>query len=122
MSFKDSVAADNKNIFLNVTEFADLHTVRYDGAVYADIPVLLTKTKESKRTILAGDNLQGVHLVSAVAHIAQSDLGGVIPEQKRDIEINDGYALGSPFYVKYRIATSDCEMGMLRLELEVYDE
>ena len=122
MSFKESVNADNKNVFLNMDEFAEKHTVRYDGNVYKDIPVLLTKQKQSKRTVVASDNMQGIHLVSTVAHIALSDIDNNIPEQKQNIEIDDGTALGKPFYKKYKIITSDCEMGMVRLELEAHDE
>ncbi|MBO6231804.1 MAG: hypothetical protein ILA17_06225 [Ruminococcus sp.] len=124
--FKDMVEADNKSIFLNVDEFAETHTVEYNGVTYPDIPVLLTKTKETKRPVLVigndEDHLAGLHLVTAVAHIALSDMNGVIPEQKQLIAINDGEACGKPFMVRYTIKTSDCEMGMLHLELEAYDE
>lgn len=121
MSFKDMVAQDNKNVFLNADEFAEIRTVIYDGEEYPDIPVVLTKTKENERPAIVGD-VQGVHIVAAVAHIAQSDLGGIVPEQKQYINISDGTALGKPFFQKFRIITSDCEMGMLNLELEAYDE
>lgn len=121
MSFKESVAADCKSVFLNTDEFADLHTVKYDGEIYRDIPVVLTKVKERERTVVGGDHMQGVHLVSATAHMALEDLG-CIPEQKRHIEIDDGSALGVPFYRKFRIVTSDCEMGIVVLELEAFDE
>lgn len=125
-TFRDMVEADNKAIFLNTGEFAEIHTVEYNGVVYADIPVLLTKIKEKERPVMAVgslvDHMQGVHLVTATAHISLEDLDGVIPEQKQIISINDGEALGKPFMVKYRIATSDCEMGMVNLELEAFDE
>ncbi len=121
------VEADNLGVFLNAMEFADKHIVKYDGITYdggdgTGIPVLLTKVKEMKRPAIASDNMQGIHLVSATAHIALSDLGGVIPEQKQDIYIDNGTALGEPFYQRYTIVTSDCEMGMVVLELEAYDE
>lgn len=122
MTFKEMVAADNKSVFLNSMEFADIHNIVYDGRTYSGIPVLLTKVRQSERTILAGDNVDGLFLVTAVAHIALSDMNGVIPEQDQKIQIDDGTALGHPFYRKYRIVTSDCEMGMLVLELEAYDE
>ena len=38
------------------------------------------------------------------------------------IEINDGFALGKPYFRKYTVVTSDCEMGIVNLELEAYDE
>ena len=128
MSFKDMVEADNKGVFLNGSEFAELRVVKYDGNTYSGeygegIPIVLTKVKETERpVVVSADHMQGVHLVSAIAYIAQSDLGGVIPEQKRYIEISDGEALWRPFFVRYVIKTSDCEMGMITLELEARDE
>ena len=122
MSFKDSVHADNRNVFLNTSEFAEPHTIKYNGNVYTDIPVLLTKIKERKRTVLANDHGEGIHLVGVVAHIDLSDLGFIIPEQGRPIEIDDGEALGEKFYQRYYIVTSDCEMDMITLELEAFDE
>lgn len=122
MTFKEMVAADNKSVFLNLKEFADLHNIVYDGQTYFEIPVLLTKVRQSERPIVAGDNAEGLFLVSAVAHIDLKDMDGVIPEKGQKIEIDDGMALGHPFYRKYRVVTSDCEMGMIVLELEAYDE
>lgn len=122
MSFKDMIAADVEGVFLNSKEFAEPHTVKYDGVEYPDIPIVLTKTKEMERPVTVLDHMEGIHKVTTVAHIALSDLNGIIPEQKRHISINDGFALGKPFFVKYRIVTSDCEIGMIRLELEAFDE
>lgn len=119
------VEADNKAVFTNVCEFAELRVVRYDETTYAGegggVPVVLSKTKEMKRPAITG-RMEGLHLVSATAHIARADLGGVIPEQNRDIFISDGEALGKPYFRRYRIVTSDCEMGMIVLELEALDE
>ena len=124
-SFKDMVEADNRAVFTNADEFAEHRVVKYDGVTYAGegegIPVVLSQTKEMERPAITG-KMEGLHLVSATAHIAQANLGGVVPEQKRDIFISDGEALGKPFFRRYRIVTSDCEMGMLVLELEGYDE
>lgn len=60
--------------------------------------------------------------MTATVYIALSDLNGVIPEQKQTISIDDGEALGEPFFNEYRILTSDCETGMVVLELEAFDE
>lgn len=117
MSFKDTVHSDNKAIFLNNEEFADNHTVIYDGIEYPNIPILLTKVKEVERP-----EVPGVHLVTATVHIAIDDMCGEIPEQKTRIRISNGEALGRPFFDDYKIVTSDCEMGMLVLELEAVDE
>lgn len=121
MSFKDMVEADVKNVFLNVDEFAESHTVMYDGVRYDDIPIVLTKVKERERPAQP-ENLQGVHLVTTVAHISVSDLRGVIPEQNTIISISDGVALGKTFFRKYRIASSDNKAGIVTLELEAFDE
>ena len=122
ISFKEMVESDIKNVFLNPDEFAEKKTVKYDGETYSNIPIVLTKTKESERSIPSGDNAQGIHLVSAIAHIALSDLNGVVPEQKQSIYISDGNALGGVFYQRYKIVTSDVQVGMAVLELEAYDE
>lgn len=122
-AFKDMVAADNLTVFLNDGEFADRRTVRYDGAVYADIPIVLSGIKQSDRPVMvsSGDHGQGLYLASAVLHCALSDLGGNQPEKGMRIQINDEEG-GGGFYREYYVAASDCEMGMLRVELEAIDE
>ncbi|MGN1118528.1 MAG: hypothetical protein ACI4RU_07930 [Acutalibacteraceae bacterium] len=120
MSFKGMVETDNKNIFLNCDEFAEKRTVKYDGETYTDIPVVFTKVKQSKKSVVG--TMEGVHIVSAVAHLSLSDLNDIVPEQHSWIEFSDGEALGRTFFRRYRILTSDCEMGMVLLELEAYDE
>lgn len=122
MSFKEMVEADIKGVFLNADEFADMHTVIYDGETFAQIPVVLTKVKESEHSVVATEGVEGIHKVSVVAHLSLSDLKGRVPEQKQMIEIDDGEAVGETFFRKYRIVTSDVEVGMITLELEMYDE
>ncbi len=122
-AFKDMVAADNLAVFLNDGEFADRRTVRYDGAVYADIPIVLSGIKQSERPVMvsSGDHGQGLYLASAVLHCALSDLGGNQPEKGMRIQINDEEGSGG-FYREFYVAASVCEMGMLRVELEAIDE
>lgn len=124
MSFKDDVAADISGVFLNTDEFADLHTVTYDDVTYADIPVSLQCIKQKDRPLFVGnaDHMRGIHIASATAFIGQDDIGGVVPEMGRYIFIDDGYAAGEPFMQRFRIVTSDVQMGMVVLELEAYDE
>ncbi len=121
MSFKEMIEADNQKVFLNLGEFAEKRTILYDGEVYDGIPIILTKIKEKERPIQAGE-VQGLHNVSAVAHMSLNDMHGVIPEAKQHIRISDGIAMSKPFFRLYRIVTSDCEMGMIVLELEAIDE
>lgn len=127
MDFKAMVERDNKAVFLHSGEFAELHVVKYDGVTYdgedgEGIPVVLTKVKEKERPAPSSDHMQGVYLVTATVHIAQTDLRGAFPEQDQDILISDGEALGKPFFRRYKIVTSDNAMGMIILELEAYDE
>ena len=119
MSFKDIVEADNKAIFLNDSEFAEKHTVKYDGKMYTDIPVLFIKVKELDKQVR---NMEGTYGITAVLHVAASDLGGRLPEKGQRLAIDTGTALGKPFFSDYKIATAKNELGMITLELEAYDE
>jgi hypothetical protein len=116
-SFKDMVEADNKNVFINASEFAELHTIIYDGTTYEDIPIVLSGIKEKDRRQLVADHIQGLYLVTTVIHCAASDLGGVVPEKGMKIKINDG-----DFFREFYVATSVVDLGMIRLELEAIDE
>lgn len=119
--FKDMVAADNSSVFLNLDEFADKRTVRYDGEDYIDIPIVLSGLKEKDRRQLSSDHAQGLYLVSSVLHCNVDDLGGNQPEKGTRLSINDEEG-GGGFYREYTVASSICEMGMLRVELEAIDE
>ncbi|MCM1299276.1 MAG: hypothetical protein NC203_00360 [Firmicutes bacterium] len=122
MSFKDIVEQDIRSIFLNTEEFAELHTVRYDGKEYADIPLSLQKIKQSDKTVVSGNHSEGIYLVSAKAYFDLKDVGENLPEQGMIFAVDDGEAAGKPFFVKYRIVTAENSMGMACLELEAYDE
>ena len=126
MSFKDMVAADIRKVFLNTDEFAELRTVRYDGMDYdgpehRGIPIVLTGLKEQDRRQLVTDHAQGLYLVASVLHCALEDLGGKQPEKGQRISINDEEG-GGGFFREFYVASSVCEMGMLRVELEAVDE
>lgn len=119
--FKEMVAADVHNVFLNTGEFAEPRTIRYDGEEYVDIPIVLTGLKEQDRRQLQSDHVQGLYLVTSVLHCALPDLGGKQPEKGGRIEINDEEG-GGGFFRRFYVASSVCEMGMLRVELEAIDE
>lgn len=119
--FKDMVAQDIHGVFLNLDEFAEKRTIRYDGAEYMDIPIVLSGLKEQDRRQLQSDHAQGLYLVTSVLHCALSDLGGNQPEKGQRIRIN-GQEGGGGFFREFYVASSVCEMGMLRVELEAIDE
>lgn len=122
MGFKEMVSADIANVIMNAEEFAEYHTVRYDGENYEHIPIVLQNVKQSDRPVVQSDHMEGVFLVTAVAYLHLNDLGGIVPEQGQHFEIDDGEALGKPFFKKYSVITSKCEMGLVTLELRCFDE
>lgn len=52
-SFKDAVQEDLNSVFLNLDEFAETHTVYYDGEEYSDIPIVMTGLSEKERCVRA---------------------------------------------------------------------
>ena len=125
MSFRDMVAKDIKAVFLFNEEFAERRIVKYDGVTYAGedgtgISVVLTNLKEKDRRQTVQDHAAGLYIVSQTLHCSRADLGGVLPEKGMRLEIND--AEDSEYFLRFIIAQSGDEMGMLRIELEAYDE
>jgi len=125
--FKARAARDVRKVFLNTNEFAEKRTVRceYDGGAYQeeyrDIPIVLSGLKEQDRRQIVSDHVQGLFLVTSVLHCAIEDLGGKQPEKGGRISINSEEG-GGGFFREFYVASSTCEMGMLRIELEAIDE
>ena len=120
-SLKDMIAADNKNVFLNTDEFAEYRTILYDGERYEDIPIILSGLKEKDRRALVNDHAQGLYQVTSVLHCSIDNLSGNKPEKGQRIKINNEEG-GGGFFYEYYVASSVCELGMLRVELEAIDE
>ncbi|MCM1275464.1 MAG: hypothetical protein NC299_08865 [Lachnospiraceae bacterium] len=122
MGFKEMVEADNAAVFMNINEFAEFHTVKYDGREFRHIPLVLEKIRQSELSLPVTNHTDGLYTVSAKAYFRAADADGHIPEQGKSFEIDDGEALGRTFFNKYRVATVDDAMGMICLELEGIDE
>lgn len=118
-TFKDFLAGDVHRVFLNSEEVGEIKTIRYDGHEYANIPVVLTNLEERDRKQLQSDHVQGLYLVTAVLQCALTDLGGNLPEKGQRFRVSDSE---TGFFQEYYVASSSCEMGMLRVELEELDE
>lgn len=118
--FKDMLAADNEAVFLNTDEFAELRTIIYDGETYRDVKAVLAGVKEKDRRQLVSDHRQGLFLVSSVLHCLKNELGGNQPEQGQRIKISSEE--NPEYFEEYYVASSVCEMGMLRVELEARGE
>ena len=121
MNFKDMLTSDIHDVFLNLEEFAELRTVRYDGETYQDIPVVLEGPVNEEREQLRDDHIQGLHRVSAVLHSAESDRGGKLPRQGCPLQINNCEG-GGGYFRRYYVAAAAREMGMLRIELEAIQD
>lgn len=116
--FKDAVQEDLNSVFLNLDEFAETHTVYYDGEEYSDIPIVMTGLSEKERVRQSiSDHAEGIYRVSWVLHCDIAALGGKQPEQGCKLGIDE-----DGFVRSYYVASSVCEMGMLRVELEAIDE
>lgn len=132
MSFKGMVEADIHGVFLNLDEFAEKRNVWYDGVVYKDVPIVIHGLKENDRKRLTSgvkeqggrnsiaDRVEGIYNEQRVAHVAVSDIGGVLPENGRQFRVS--VSEGSNRYRSYRITASVLDMGMCRLELGVLTE
>lgn len=128
MNFKDVIAQDIHNVFLNPQEFAEIRTVRYDGVEYADIPVSLQELEAADRQRLSvsgfgkgrSDGAAGLYQKSCVLFCAVSDLEGKVPKQGNTMQINTRE--GGIHFRRYSIGLVGNEMGMLRLELEAIGE
>lgn len=118
--FRDMVAADNRNVFLNLGEFAETRSIIYDGVTYENVSVVLSGLKEKDRRQLTSDHAEGLFLVSTVLHCLKSDLGGNQPEKGQRIKISDED--NPKFFHPFHVASSVTELGMLRVELEAISE
>lgn len=115
LTFKEAVVRDVRGVFLNLEEFAGLHTIKYDGKVYADIPVSLQDVEQTERQQMKDDHLPGIFKAKSVLYCAREDIGGKVPEQGTWLEINDGK--NPKFFNRYQVGSSGVEMGMVRVEL-----
>ena len=128
VGFAGAVESDITVVFLNPAEFGELRTIQYDGKTYEDIPVVLNGNIQQNRFNArkdptrqpAQDHMQGIYLASCLLHCKLSDLGGNRPEKGARLSISAEE--GSSFFQNYYVASSNVEMGMLRIELEGMDE
>lgn len=115
LSFKEAVANDVHGVFLNLEEFADRHTIKYNGQAYENIPVSLQDVEQAERQQMKDDHTQGIFRVQAVLFCARTDLDRKLPEPGTWLEINNGK--NPKFFNKYQVGSSGVEMGMVRVEL-----
>lgn len=115
--FKDMINRDIHKVFLNVDEFAETYTIKYDGKIYEDVAVSLQELSVSERDRqLNSDYAQGLYKDSTTMYCAAADLGGRRLMKGSPIEIIRR-ANGMRITKKYIITACSCEMGMIQAEL-----
>ncbi|MCI9166412.1 MAG: hypothetical protein HFF64_10510 [Oscillospiraceae bacterium] len=103
-SFKECIAADVSNVFLNRLEFADTHTVNGKKmAVLVDENELLERDKAK-----LGTHADGVYKSRRLIYVAQADFGPR-PAIKSVLTLDR---------VAYRVRDCTAEAGILAIELE----
>ena len=103
-SFKECIAADVSNVFLNKLEFADTHTVNGKKmTVLVDDNELLERDKAKM-----GTHIDGLYKRRGLIYVAQKDFGKR-PAIKSMLTL-DGLA--------FRVADCTEEAGILAIELE----
>ena len=103
-SFKECIAADVFNVFLNKLEFADTHTVNGKKmAVLVDENELLERDKAK-----LGTHADGVYKSRRLIYVAQADFGPR-PAIKSVLTLDR---------VAYRVRDCTAEAGILAIELE----
>ena len=102
-AFKDAIAADIKNVFINTDEFADEHDI--NGVM---IPCVIS----DDMTAGASASLEGIFLNTLTIHVSKDDLDE-IPVEGELLRVN-----GSMHVVR----SVSNEMGMLVITCEANDQ
>ncbi len=110
MGFKDQLEKD-LDVFINSEEFAELKDIYYGGKSYS-VSVIFERDIQKNRKQSTNDHGEGVFLVDSRLHLKVSDFD-VKPRQGRNIEVDDE---------SFRIVKVSVELGVIILDLEMFDE
>lgn len=103
MTFKDIIANDVHQTFLNIEEFSDMHIV--NGV---EMPVQIDSNEQIEREKRYSQNIDGMYLNQKLIYVAASDYGP-LPKQGSMVTL-DGR--------KYRVADAIDEYGVYSITLE----
>lgn len=103
MSFKDILAADVHEVFMNVDEFSDMHTV--NGK---EMAVQLDTNEQIEREKRMAQNVDGIYVNQKLIYVAASDFGAM-PKQGSTLNL-DGKI--------YRVADAVDEGGIYSITIE----
>lgn len=122
-SFRAQLEADSLQVFLNPEEFGERRSVRYDGTVYEDIPVVLAEGGELERhntRIMKTDHAQSLYKSKVRLFCRAADLGGKTPEFGAAVELESRKKNG--FWLKYTVESAARDEGVVDLLLRKVDE
>ena len=102
-SFKEVMKADVDNTFMNLDEFADMHTV--DGK---EIPVLVDDNEIIEREKKMKSNMDGVYVKQKLIYVKAGDFGA-LPAIGRQIMFDGG---------GYLVTDSTDEQGIYAITME----
>lgn len=103
MGFKDIVKADVHNVFLNLEEFADTHTV--NGT---EMPVLIDNNEQIEREKRNNQSMDGIFTNQRLIYVAASDFGP-LPKQGSILTLDKR---------TFRVADAVDEDGIYSITLE----
>lgn len=96
-AFKDQVAEDIHNVFLNLDDFASVHVI--NGR---EMPCIIESVHAQVREKRFSDHIDGTYALKPLIHVAASDFGS-LPESGASLKL-DGRL--------YRVIEAAEEMGM----------
>ncbi len=105
MSFKDVIAADVHDVFLNIEEFSETHTI--NGV---EMPCQEDSSEQIEREKRMNQHVDGVYKNQKLIYVAAADFGP-LPKQG---------ALFTYDSKKYRVADAISEDGVYSLTLEAH--
>ena len=107
MGFKDCLASDVHDVFLNVEEFSDIHTIEFKGSTM-QIPLQIDDNEQIEREKRSNQNMDGIYVNQRMIYVAASDFGA-LPKQGVLLKL-DGKS--------YTVADAVSEYGIYSITLE----
>ena len=102
-TFKEIIASDVHNVFLNVNEFSDLHTV--NGV---QMPVQIDDNEQIEREKRFSQDMDGIYVNQRLIYVAASDFGP-LPKQGSLLTLDKR---------TFRVADAIAEDGVYSITLE----
>lgn len=103
MTFKEILAADVHEVFMNVDEFSDIHNV--NGK---EMAVQIDSNEQIQREKRMAQNVDGIYMNQKLIYVAASDFG-TMPKQGSTLNL-DGKV--------YRVADAVDEGGVYSISIE----